>query len=559
MVISKLSITQVISLVLLVFCGSYARPAHAAEVWLQPWFGCAPCHSHGQIDANRLFDPAAPWPTAMSQVDVIAFTAWWLSSLSDVELSRAIAWMKAHKVAMALEVEGLPSDPNCGGGIEGFEDLSLAKSQIARLVRLDASPKYAAMDEPLWGGHYWNATGACRYPFDELGQKIGQMVALYKAAFPHIVVGDIEPIQAITNFASWSTDLPQFLRAYQQYAGSALGFFQFDIDYTGNWAIPTRHFANALAASDIPVGLIYRAMGSNVSDASAVQDVITQFETAEQGLGLSPGQAVLGGWSDHPSHLLPDTSPQSETYEIVRYNARPFKLAATRSGDIVSGTVTNATGQPVPGAQVRLECWTPVNSNSKPAVTFSGVVPGGAFYALVGVRVNMENASQPGMNNLTLRRVQYIAAGQNHTFTFSAGLPGWHTQTTADLHLNVASSGTSTELQTDVQPNQTLLMNSDIFHVEPNSSFSVLAEGGLDDASSGSAYVAIFFMDKSFQGTRQIGYFAGSYDLRQSYTADMDGRFQISNLVDAAAGCAMPRLGVKKIGPYREALVSLSE
>ena len=126
-------------LILLVFWGSYARPADAVEVWLQPWFGCVPCHNQGQVDANELFDQTAPWPTAMSQVNVIAFTAWWLSGMSDIELSGAIAWMKAHDVAMALEIEGLPTDPNCGGGMEGFEDLSLAKSQIARLVRLGAS------------------------------------------------------------------------------------------------------------------------------------------------------------------------------------------------------------------------------------------------------------------------------------------------------------------------------------------------------------------------------------------------------------------------------------
>jgi len=552
-------IPYLICLVLLSFWYSAARPAHATEVWLQPWFGCTPCHSHGQVDANELFDPAAPWLTAMSQVNVIAFTAWWLDKMSDAELSRAIAWMKVHNVAMALEIEGLPSDPNCGGGVEGFEDLSLAKSQIARLVRFDASPKYAAMDEPLWGGHYWNANGACQYSLNTLGQRIAQVIALYKDAFPQIIVGDIEPIQAITDHASWSTDLERFLKAYQKHAGSQLGFLQFDIDYTGNWAIPSHKFAATLAARAVPVGLIYRAIHSETSDTSAVQDVITQFETAEEGLGLSPSQAVFGGWSDYPSHLLPDSSPKSETYEIVQYNARPIRLTATRSGNVVGGTVTDAAGHPTPDAQVRLECWTPVNSSSHPAIAFSGVVPQGALYALVGVRVNTENASQPGVNNLTLTAVHYISPGESHTFTFSARLPGWQTQTTGGLRLRVVSSGTSAALQADVQPNQTLLMNSDIFPVKADGPFSVRAEGGLDDTSSGSAYVAVFFMDKNFKGTRHIGYFAGRYDLRRSYTSDRSGRFQISNVAAAVGGCAASRLGVKPIGPYREALSSLGQ
>jgi len=556
---AALSIGRVLWLILLGLWSLHIRPAHAVQVWLQPWYGCTPCHSDGQVDANELFDQAASWPTAASQVEVIAFTAWWLGSMSDAELSRAIAWMKAHHVAMALEIEGLPSNPTCSGGIEGFEDLSLAKSQIARLVRLDASPKYAAMDEPLWGGHYWNAVGACRYSFDALGQEIDRMVGLYKSAFPQIVVGDIEPVQAITAYPSWDTDLTQFLTAYHKYVGSPLGFFQFDIDYTGNWAIPSRKIAAALAARGVPIGLIYRAMRSDTSDASAVRDVIRQFETAEEGLGLSPSQAVFGGWSDYPSHLLPDTSPKSETYEVVRYNSRPFKIAATTSGHAVNGTVTDATGHPAPGAQVRLECWTPVNSNSNPAIIFSGVVPQGAVYALVGVRVNTESASQPGANDLTLSGVHYIAPGESRTFAFSAGLPGWQTRTTGGLQLKVVPLGTSTALHVNVRPNQTLLMNSNIFPVKANSAFRVIAEGGLDDASSGSAYVAIFFMNKNFQGERKIGYFSGSYDLRRSYAADRGGRFQISDLAAATAGCTAPRIGVRRVGPYREALLSLSQ
>ena len=539
----------------IVACGLLTLPfgsaARATEIWLQPWVDCPPCHSTGEDDAQDLFDPGAPWAVAMSHTDVIAFTPWWLALMTDADLSEAIAWMAANGKAMALEIEGLPTDPSCGGGIEGFQDLSGVQAQVARLVRLGAHPKYAAMDEPLWGGHYWNAAGACQYDIDTLAKNVATMVAIYAAAFPGIVVGDIESIGAIMQNRTWAADFRQFVAAFQTYTGSPLGFMQFDEEYDANWKIEMPELTAEMRNDGVPVGYIYRSLATSYSSPNAVAATITEFVSVENGLGLEPDQAVFGGWSQFPQTLLPETSNQAQTYAIVQYAKPTYSIALAQQSPQVAGAVTGAQGRTAANLEVELQCWMAVDAARTFAAGSSGMVPATAKYALMGVRVNVEQDIQSGANDLTLAGAFFVQPrSATTTFKFTAGLPGWQVATTGGATTSVAQGRYGPELHATVGAGDSLFMNSDIFDVTPGALYSFRVTGGLAEGSTGSAYAGVFFMDANFQGSRVESYFGGSFETLAATSTKSDGSFSFAGR--PAASCVTPRLVVRSDAQHRE-------
>jgi hypothetical protein len=534
-------------------CGSAAQ---ATEVWLQPWVDCPPCHSAGEDDTQDLFEPGAPWAVAMSHTNVIAFTPWWLTLMTDADITQAVAWMDAHGVAMALEIEGLPADPACSGGIEGFQVLSGAQAQAARLVRLGAHPKYAAMDEPLWGGHYWNAGGACQYDIDTLARNVATMTAVYVAAFPDIVTGDIEPIGAIMQSRTWTADIRQFLASFQKYTGSPLGFMQFDEAYDNNWKIEMAEMTAELRSDGVPVGYIYRSQASSYSSANAVAATIQQFVSVEDGLGLKPDQAVFGDWDEFPQTLLPETSNQAQTYAIVQYAKPSYAITQAARAAQVAGGVSDAQGRAAANREVALQCWTPVDAAQAFAAGSSGMVPATAKYGLMGVRVNLEDDIQSGANDLTLAAAFFTQKQSSTSFRFTAGLPGWQVATTGAATATVGTGRFGEELHATVGAGDTLFMNSAIFDVTPGAPYSFRVTGGLADGSTGSAYAGVFFMDASFQGSRVESYFGGSFETLAATSTQADGSFSFAGR--PGGGCEAPRLVVQPDAQHRQTDLALT-
>jgi len=284
-------------------------------------------------DFTQLFNSDATWQAgerkwegAGRHVQVMAFSTQYLTKVSDSILSNIVKMLKSRNIGLGIEslATNWYHEPPCGMGIEGYCDPGTTNAIVAKLLRVGGTPAYIGMDEPLWFGHFYDGKNACRSSLQDLAGRVAVNIRIYKAAFPNVVIGDIEPFPAVSNQPNWQADLAVWVKAFHNATGTPLSFLRLDV----NWDDPVlsmgpshntpspaaitslvRKAASAARQNGLQVAVIYNG-GIGNTDALWMQEARDHIRIVEAS-GIRPEQVIFQSWDKFPARSLPDTDPNA--------------------------------------------------------------------------------------------------------------------------------------------------------------------------------------------------------------------------------------------------------
>ena len=130
---------------------------------------------------------------------------------------------------MGIGLESLATnwfhEPPCGAGIEGYCDPGTTNRIVSKLLKASGALDYIGMDVLLWFGHYYGGKNACKSSIQNLAERVAVIIKIYTAAFPNVIVGDIEPFPAVSNQPNWQADYAAWVKAFHNATGTPLAFF----------------------------------------------------------------------------------------------------------------------------------------------------------------------------------------------------------------------------------------------------------------------------------------------------------------------------------------------
>ena len=282
----------------------------------------------------KLYDTSAPdpglkvqWVRTAARIQAIRLTGAAVIGMSAPALGALVRDLKAGHIALGLEVLATNwwHEPACGAGLEGYADPGSTNQIVAKLVKAGAVLDFIAMDEPLWFGRLYSGKNACRSGVADLANRVAVNVRIYTAAFPNLVVGDIEPFPAVSNQLNWRAEYAGWVKAFEAATGSRLGFLDLDFDW---YALPlktqsapgrpdpaaisslARTAAAAARENGLQIGMIMNGGGPPVAQSDA--DWIAQARHHIQALdasGVRFDRVLLETWDKYPAHTFSASDP----------------------------------------------------------------------------------------------------------------------------------------------------------------------------------------------------------------------------------------------------------
>lgn len=301
------------------FSGGHATSTSQVErVWLAPAFPFP--GKPGLDEILKLFIDDRGWENARSHVNVFQIYTHSIHSLPDDELRSIFQYLERHHIDLALEYGMLSSDANCGTGVEGFQPAKMPTLIATKIKRLGGELKYVAMDEPVFYARFYNGARACHWSIDEISQNAASNVSQFKAVFPNIMIGQIEPVSAMIG-EHWQADLSEWFRSYQTATGMPVAFFHFDMVWRGSFIENTRQALALLRSQNIPFGVIFNSIGEVNSDQEWTDSATANVKTYFSAQLPRPSDVIVQSWRPNPTRVLPDTDPQALTYLVNYYFA----------------------------------------------------------------------------------------------------------------------------------------------------------------------------------------------------------------------------------------------
>jgi hypothetical protein len=288
----------------------------------------------GAIVQGSTWDQLLPqWSSSAKHIQAIRIPTTVLLSIPDSVLPGLLRSLDAHGLALGLEIGAANNynEVSCGAGVEGYSDPGTANQVVQKL--LDAGGKLSAllMDEPLWYGHYYYGANACYSTIQDQARRAAVIVKIYTAAFPNVVVGDIEPFPALPLQSTWQADYTSWVQAFYAATGSKIAFLHADFDwtdpamyhYTPYPSVAAMQYVAQLAAAEarangMGIGFILNGSQGASSDAQYAYTVQFHIDTLA-GSGTNPDQLAFETWDTYPTHTLPETDGTSLTSEIYYY------------------------------------------------------------------------------------------------------------------------------------------------------------------------------------------------------------------------------------------------
>ncbi|MBI1220676.1 MAG: hypothetical protein GC186_19265 [Rhodobacteraceae bacterium] len=281
------------------------------------------------------------WPEGQKELDVIKFSTFFLTKMSDRTLLSVLNFVQAHHFGLAIEAGVLTYGPSrCGYGVEGFHDANFLRDLLRRIKRLGGVVSYLAMDEPLYFGHFatsfWKPNGGlCRFSIPELASNASGTLRDATKIFPKLKIGDIEPIinelgrsDAPPNY---NASLQIWLDDFQAAFGRKLDFVHFDIawyneswglstlDADEGWILPLTTAAALIRSNGVRLGVIYNGSTDDASNLEWEQDAKRHFEMIEGELELIPDDAVIQSWDKYPNRAGPESVPGTLMNVLLSY------------------------------------------------------------------------------------------------------------------------------------------------------------------------------------------------------------------------------------------------
>jgi hypothetical protein len=279
------------------------------------------------------------WPFAAAHTKVLRLLPKTVHSLGQDQLAQLVHDMNAS--GMVLELEIGPNNNygvSCYGG-ESFAGPGDVNQAVSDLMSAGANLSMVGMDEPLWYGYY-NTTCPNYTMADEVTSAY-QLLHLWKAAFPHLIYGDIEPFPEVSNKTTWTSDLPSFITGVQQKTGIVVSFVHMDIDWDQPQLLlgsdPTmpnvpqieslvNTVANVVRGNGMKLGVIINGNGStgncSICLPSDTQTWMTEAEKHSDAVAASgalPEQLAFESWGKVPTATIPERTTTALTYLIDYY------------------------------------------------------------------------------------------------------------------------------------------------------------------------------------------------------------------------------------------------
>jgi hypothetical protein len=168
--------------------------------------------------------------------------------------------------------------------------------------------KYVGMDEPLFFGHYYSGSNACKSSIEEVANRVAAILSVYRSAFPGVEIGDNEPFPGIARSSDWQSEYATWAESFQKAVGVPIAFLHADFDWNSPRALDALQPAASMAAKmGMRFGVIYNGNDRDKSDLSWIHSAKNHIADAESRLGGRPDNAIFQSWVRYPTRSIPET------------------------------------------------------------------------------------------------------------------------------------------------------------------------------------------------------------------------------------------------------------
>ena len=291
------------------------------EVWLAPLHPNNRASGKGASDYYDLFQTSAPWQAVASNVSVFQIYLDLLRKASDNDIRRLLDRLSASHILLAIEMPILVHTAWCE---PGKRRTLWMIPLLARIKRLGGDLRYLAMVGPLIDGHVYTKAFYCHRPIPEVATDAANTVRAVRELYPHIIVGEIEPVADPADDPS-PAELAEWFEAFQAASGRRLAFLHLDVRWRRSWQDPVRNIAKQTQASGVKLGVIYHPDPFDRSPDDTIIDFSKQERGTRSLLDLPLDHVVFQTWVSYPDHVLPETDPTSMTGIVLNYLQTPTR------------------------------------------------------------------------------------------------------------------------------------------------------------------------------------------------------------------------------------------
>ncbi len=277
-------------------------------IWFDP--------KHDVPDYFDLFAPSAKWTRAAKYVKGFEVSVQVVSKGSDADLTEMFTWLRQHNIALCLGMLPLtPSEQGCGHHVEGYSAFGQCRKDAKRVQSLQGEPQFYDMDEPLFYGHYYDGPNACHSSIEEIAADVAEKVRQVRSVFPNVQIGESEPIHPPVSL----DDLEKWFDAFKKATGTPLAFLSVDLQWSHDWQGRLVEVAHLCARKGIRLHVIYNGSGRDSSDEEWVLRAFANARAVES--LIKPDVVSIASWNRFPTHVLPESDPNTLTGLVDRYLA----------------------------------------------------------------------------------------------------------------------------------------------------------------------------------------------------------------------------------------------
>lgn len=273
-----------------------------------------------------LFEPDAPWSTGAAKVSVFKLYPYFVGRAPDDVLRKVFADLRRRGIKLALEARALSVSKGCRmvmgpNGVAVGDGGQNTINLLRRVKWLGGRVDILAMDEPVKHGAYGEP--GCRTPARHLAEDVAANVRLFRAVFPEMKVGGIEPIGSWTVAPTFSDDVLSFVREYENVMGEKLAFLHADVGWRTDWLPAVTELGARVRAVGVPFGVIYNGEDLAPTDELWTSQAVRHFKTFEDCKRPVPDEVIFQTWRPRPTRVLPEGDPTTLAGVLKQYLERP--------------------------------------------------------------------------------------------------------------------------------------------------------------------------------------------------------------------------------------------
>ncbi|HWU42211.1 MAG TPA: hypothetical protein VN132_02195, partial [Bdellovibrio sp.] len=324
---NKITFRFRIFLTALIFFMLGGQICFAETAWL-----CPSDPTTSPSDYMNLFNTSydSQWSSARSHIKVFKIYRGFIDRMlqkSPDDLKLLFANLKSRGIQLALEWPALTyQGVNLGGyHVEGFAEPNASATYAAKLKSLGADLAYLALDEPLYYGHFYTGAHALNGAIPDLAANAAENLKQFKAVYPSIKIGDIEPVEAIPG-DQFKSAMQEWLTLFRFKYGSSFAFVHADLNWKTEWPKRIADLKPLLQATSsdpaISLGVIFNSALSSVAAPVWLHDAEVNIQTYNS-VQTPPEHVIFQNWTNSALQLMPDSSPQSYL-SLVNYYYLPY-------------------------------------------------------------------------------------------------------------------------------------------------------------------------------------------------------------------------------------------